>query len=70
MIDYYDSEDKVYKKKSLDQVTKDYMVDIRKYQKSDGGFVYWYDVSSSYPNYSNFHLTSYILSSLSEVEKM
>ncbi|MFA5917809.1 MAG: MG2 domain-containing protein [Candidatus Gracilibacteria bacterium] len=70
MIDYYDSEDKVYKKKSLDQVTKDYMVDIRKYQKSDGGFVYWYDVNNNYPNYSNFHLTSYILSSLSEVEKM
>ncbi len=69
-IDYFDEEDKIYKKKSLDQVTKEYMVDIRKYQKADGWFVYWYDVNNNYPNYSNFHLTSYILSSLSEVEKM
>lgn len=69
MIDYYDSEDKVFKKKSLDQVIKEYIVDIRKFQKIDGWFVYWYDISSSYPNYSDFYLTAYILKSLSELEK-
>jgi hypothetical protein len=36
MIDYYDDEDRIYKKKSLDQVIKEYIVDIRKFQKTDG----------------------------------
>ncbi len=67
MIDYYDSEERAYKKKSLDQVIKEYIVDIRKFQKIDGWFVYWYDVDSRYPNYSDYHLTSYILKSLSQL---
>lgn len=70
MIDYYDFEDRVYKKKSLDQVAKEYIVDIRKFQKTDWWFVYWYDISSGYPNYSDFLLTSYILKSMSELENI
>lgn len=66
-IDYYDNEERIYKKKSLDQVIKEYIVDIRQFQKTDWWFVYWYDISSSYPNYSNFALTSYILKSLSDL---
>lgn len=69
-IDYYDSEEKIFKKKSLFQVISEYIVDIRKYQKNDWGFVYWYDVDSKYPNYSDYRLTSYIIKSLAELEKI
>lgn len=70
MIDYYDDWDRVYKQKSLDQVIKEYLVDIRKYQKNDGWFVYWYDIDWYYQNYSDFWLSTYILNSLSELEKI
>jgi hypothetical protein len=35
MIDYYDESEKIMKKKSLDEVIKNYLVDIRSYQNSD-----------------------------------
>lgn len=68
MIDIHNGNS--YIKISLDQVMKEYLVDIRKFQKSDWGFVYWYDVSSYYNNYSDFRLSTYILNSLSELWKI
>ena len=51
-------------KKSVEQTIQDYLVDIRKFQNPDGGFVYFYDADRTYrPNYSDFYLSSYILSS-------
>ncbi len=64
MIDYYSVEKNAMVQKSLESVISEYLVDIRKFQNTDGGFVYFYDMDTTYrPNYSDFALTSYILSS-------
>jgi alpha-2-macroglobulin len=67
MVKYFDSETGKEKEKSLDQVIQEYLTDIRKYQKNDGGFVYWYDIDNNYPNYSDFSLSSYILKANSQI---
>ncbi|MDD3302064.1 MAG: MG2 domain-containing protein [Candidatus Gracilibacteria bacterium] len=69
-ITYFDNESKIYRKKSLDLVINEYLVDIRKFQNNDGGFVYWYDISNGIKNYSDFNLTAYILKSLSELKSI
>jgi len=69
MVKYWISDIRGYWEKSLDQIVKEYLVNIRKYQKSDGWFVYFYDVSY-WNNYSNFALTSFILESWAEIEKV
>ena len=71
IIKYWISSTKWYWEKSLDQVIKEYLVNIRKYQNIDWWFVYFYDVNTDYgPNYSNFALTSYILESGAEIKKV
>ena len=55
-----------YKEKSINQVIKEYLVNIRKYQKNDWWFVYFYDINS-WKNYSDFELTSYILRSWASI---
>ncbi len=69
MVKYFDSEAGKEKEKSLDQIIQEYLTDIRKFQKNDGGFVYWYDVDNSYPNYSDFSLSSYILKSAAQIKE-
>lgn len=69
MIDYYAWEDDWYKKKSLDEVIKDYLVDIKKFQKDNWWFGYWKDLSV-WNNFSDFALTSYILESISEIRNI
>lgn len=70
-IDYYDDYDKIMKKKSVDEVIKDYLIEIRKYQKLDWWFVYFYDADETYyPNYSDFHLTSYILEAWAKIRSI
>ena len=69
MVKYWISDIEGYWEKSLDQIIKEYLVNIRKFQKSDWGFVYFYDVTY-WSNYSNFKLTSYILESWVEIEKV
>jgi len=70
LLDYYDSNTHSYKQKSVDQIIKEYLVNIKKFQKEDWGFVYWYDINSTYPNFSSFKLTSYILKSLSSLREI
>ncbi len=70
MVKYFDDDTRKFKEKSIDQILKEYLVDIRKYQKDDWWFVYWYDIDSFYPNYSNFHLSSYILNSMAELNRI
>lgn len=69
MVKYFDPEAGKEKEKSLDQIIQEYLTDIRKFQKNDGGFVYWYDVDNSYPNYSDFSLSSYILKSVAQIRE-
>jgi len=69
-ITYFDDESKIYRKKSLDLVINEYLVDIRKFQNNDWWFVYWYDISNGIKNYSDFNLTAYILKSLSELKSI
>lgn len=66
-VPYYDEATFSQKEKSLDQILQEYLTDIRKYQKNDGGFVYWYDTDTQYQNYSDFQLSSYILSANSTI---
>ena len=63
MIKYWSDEDSVFKEKSVDETIKDYLVQIKKFQKFDGGFDYWSDIT--FKTYSDFALSSYILSSVS-----
>lgn len=71
MIKYWVSDYVWYGEKSIDQVIKEYLVDIRKYQNNDWWFVYWYDENTTYwPNYSDFSLSSYILESASEIKSI
>lgn len=56
-----------YKEISLDEVIKDYLSEIKKFQNDDWWFMYWYD---SLYKYSDTHLTSYILSSLSQIKSL
>ncbi|MDQ7022557.1 MAG: hypothetical protein Q9M97_03365 [Candidatus Gracilibacteria bacterium] len=69
MVKYWISDIDGYGEKSLDQIIKEYLVNIRKYQKNDGGFVYFYDINYG-QNYSNFALTSYILESGANIQKI
>ncbi len=69
-IKYFDYLDNNFKSKSIDQTIKEYLVDIRKFQNEDWGFVYRYDVSSQFKNYSDFALSSYILESFSNLAKI
>ena len=66
MIKYWAWKNIWYKEKSLDQILKEYLVNIREYQKNDGGFVYFYDLNY-WNNYSDFWLSSYILKSWAEI---
>lgn len=53
---------------SLDDVIKEYLIWIYKFQNNDGGFVYF---TGTYKNLvSDFYLTSYLVSSLKEFEKI
>jgi hypothetical protein len=63
MIKYWSQEDGAYREKSADEVIKDYLVEIKKFQKFDGGFDYWNDIL--FKTYSDFSLSAYILSSVS-----
>ncbi|MBW7954842.1 hypothetical protein H3C61_03440 [Candidatus Gracilibacteria bacterium] len=56
-----------YKDISVDELIKDYLVSIKKYQNIDFGFTYWYD--STY-KISDINLTNYVLSSLSEIKSL
>ena len=69
MIKYWVWEYVWYKNKSLDQVIKEYLVNIRKYQKNDWWFVYFYDINY-WNNYSNFWLSSYILESWANIKSV
>lgn len=53
-----------YKEISLDEVIKDYLIEIKKFQNIDWWFMYWYDTEYKI---SDIHLTNYILTSLSEI---
>lgn len=67
-ITYWISNDEWYWKKSVDEVIKDYLIELKKFQNADWWFVYWYDIKDlGYLNYSDFNLTSYILSSVSQI---
>jgi uncharacterized protein YfaS (alpha-2-macroglobulin family) len=63
MVKYWSDEDGAYREKSVDEVIKDYLVEIKKFQKFDGGFDYWSDIT--FKTYSDFSLSAYILSSVS-----
>ena len=63
MVKYWSEEDNEYKQKSVDETIKDVLVEVKQFQKFDGGFDYWHDLT--YKTYSDFSLTSYILSSVS-----
>lgn len=67
MITKYIDSDTWYKEISLDDVIKDYLIEIKKFQNIDWWFSYWYDW-----NYvkSDVFLTSYILTSLSEIKSL
>lgn len=67
MVKRYIDNEVGYKEVSVDESIKDYLTEIKKFQNTDGGFVYWYD--SEY-KFSDIHLTSYILSSLSEIKSL
>ncbi len=69
MIDYYAGTQDWYKKKSLDEIIKNYTVDIAKFQKDSGWFGYWKDLSV-WNNFADFTLTSYILDSISEIRNI
>ncbi len=69
MIDYYAWTDEGFKKKSLDEIIKNYTVDIAKFQKDSGWFGYWKDLSV-WNNFADFALTSYIVDSLSEIRNI
>ena len=69
MVKYWISDIRWYGEKSLDQIIKEYLVNIRKFQKSDWGFVYFNDFTY-WPNYSNFALTSYILESWANINNI
>lgn len=63
MVKYWSDEDGAYRETSVDEIIKNYLVEIKKFQKFDGGFDYWSDIP--FKTYSDFSLTSYILSSVS-----
>lgn len=69
-ITYYDFDEKITQEKSLDQVIKEYIVDIRKFQNPDWWFVYWYDINPKFNNYSDLSLSSYILDSFAKLGKL
>lgn len=56
-----------YTQISLDEAIQDYIVEIWKFQNTDGGFMYWYD---SMYKYSDVELSSYIFSSLSHIASL
>jgi hypothetical protein len=66
MIKYWAWDYVWYADKSVQQVINEYLVNIRKYQKIDWWFVYFYDLNY-WPNYSDFALSSYILESAANI---
>ncbi|MDD2515797.1 MAG: MG2 domain-containing protein, partial [Candidatus Gracilibacteria bacterium] len=68
MIKYWISPEKGYGEKSVDDVIKEYLVEMIKFQKNDGGFDYWSD--NTFKPYSDFRLTSYILESVSQIRDL
>lgn len=69
MIKYWAWDYAWYQEKSLKQVINEYLVNIRKYQKNDWGFVYFYNLNYG-NNYSNFALSSYILDSGANIKEV
>lgn len=65
MIKKYIDNEVWYKEISVDEAIQNYLIEIKKFQNTDGWFIYWYDTEYTY---SDIHLTSYILSSLSEIK--
>lgn len=56
-----------YKEFSIDELIKDYLIEIKKFQNLDGGFTYFYDWNYTK---SDITLTNYILSSLSQIKAL
>ncbi len=65
MVKRWQWEKNWYVEISLQNIIENYLVNIRKFQKRDWGFVYFYDVN--WKNYSDFYLSSYMLESLSKI---
>ena len=65
MVKKYIDNEVWYKEISVDEAIKDYLMEIKKFQNTDGWFMYWYDTIDKI---SDIHLTNYILSSLSELK--
>jgi len=68
MVKYWSWSDNWYIEKSVDQLIKEYIVNIRKFQNTDWWFVYFNDINGI--NYSNFKLSSYILESASQIKEV
>lgn len=67
MVEKYIDNEVWYKKVSVDETIKDYLIEIKKFQNTDGWFMYWFDTEYKW---SDIHLTSYIVSSLSDIESL
>ncbi|MDD5769828.1 MAG: MG2 domain-containing protein [Candidatus Gracilibacteria bacterium] len=67
MVKKYIDNEIGYKDVSVDEAIKDYLIEIKKFQNDDGGFVYWSDIEYKW---SDLHLTNYILTSLSEIKSL
>ncbi len=68
MVKYWSTNDTWYLEKSVDQLIKEYLVNIKSFQKSDWWFKYWWD--STYEKYSDFELTYYLLESASYIKEL
>ncbi|MBP8017071.1 hypothetical protein KAZ01_03620, partial [Candidatus Gracilibacteria bacterium] len=59
-----------YKQYSVDELIKNYLIEIAKFQKNSGGFSYWTENNSYYISYANFDLTSYIVESIGNIKDL
>lgn len=67
MVKRYIDNEVWYKEISLDEAIKDYLTEIKKFQNTDWGFMYWFDTEYKF---SDIHLTNYILTSLFEIKSL
>lgn len=67
MVKKYISNEVWYEEISVDELIKDYLTEIKKFQNTDWWFMYWNDGDYKY---SDIHLTSYIISSLSQIQSI
>ncbi len=67
MVKKYIDNEVWYKEISVSEAIKDYLIEIKKFQNNDWGFMYFYDTDYKY---SDIALTNYILTSLSKISSL